>query len=792
MTSKTKARPEATPDQTEAALLETQDNDRIFSGDLWCKIQAIGMYRNLLGRIQDEINDRDWWKFPAQILRHAEITDLYNALISPAKRSRLAESERFRKQPPELDGGDSADEIFDYLYRNPLFRRKLIDRLQPLLDQRRTELQVRQDGASDTSPLHKRFQEMQELFRLTEQECQVVLFLFLNESGFWDLGDVFGRGRYSQELNQLPNVATALGIPDSQLSGMLKARGNLRRFGLLENNGLGLDDDFKDFLNGLSDTPLCDRFYTRFTGETLPWKMHGKLAEEEGAILTDLINARQPGQGQNILLYGLAGTGKTAFAQSLAAKLGKELFFINQAGAPDRNGRSAGPGFRYAGLEVANLRLDPKKTIVCVDECDKMIANASMGEFLARMLGVPADRDGEGKGQLNAVLDSLKLTVLWIANTHRDSIDPSSRRRFDYNVYFDSLSPAARRNIWENALQRYGVTGRLSPEFLDAASHRYQVNAGGISVAVKNAAAVLQSQPDTDFPATVMLYLRSHCSILNIVDHLDGCQPTRDYTLEGLNLKTGPSLERIIAAGRHYLAQSDLPGAAADTPRLNLLLFGPPGTGKTEFVKYLAQQLGRPLNIKMANDLLDCFVGETEHRIVNAFREAAAEKSILFIDEGDSMLGTRANAHRRWEISQVTTLLNQMENFSGIFIMATNFAQNLDPAASRRFTFKLRFDYLDFDGKLHFYNTFFRHLKLQPLDSQGQKTLAEIPKLTPGDFRNVRQQYYYLAEEKLTNAEILKALADEAENKDQQTLAVDFNNPRQIGFELLKNAAAGD
>ncbi len=786
MTTKTKAK--ATPAQTESALLEAQDNDRIFSGDLWCKIQAIGMYCNLLGRLRNEINDRDWWRFPAQVLRHDEVTDLYNSLLSPARRSRLAESERFRKQPPELDDGDSADEIFDYLYKNPLYRRKMINRLHPLLERRRVELQDHLAASGDTSPLHKRFQEMQELFGLTDLECQAVLFLFLTESGFWDLGDVFGR-HYSNELNQLSNVATALGISESQLSGMLKARGNLRRFGLLERNGLDLDDDFKDFLNGLSDTPLCDRFYTRYTGETLPWEMHGKLAEEEGAILTDLINARQPGQGQNILLYGLAGTGKTAFAQSLAAKLGKELYFINQAGSPDRGGRSSGPGFRFAGLEVANLRLDPEKVIVCVDECDKMLSNAGMGEFLARMLGVPADRDGEGKGQLNAVLDCLKLTVLWIANTHRESIDPSSRRRFDYNVYFDSLSPVARRNIWENALQRYGVTGRLSPEFLDAACHRYQVNAGGISVAVKNAAAVLQSQPDIDFPATVMLYLRAHCNILNIVDNLDGCKPASDYTLEGLNLKTGPSLDRIIAAGRHFLAQSDLPGASTDTPRLNLLLFGPPGTGKTEFVKYLAQQLGRPLNIKMASDLLDCYVGETEHRIVNAFREAAAEKSILFIDEGDSMLGTRAKAHRRWEVSQTTTLLNQMENFSGIFIMATNFAQNLDPAASRRFTFKLRFDYLDFDGKLHFYNTFFRHLNLQPLDRQGQMTLAGIPKLTPGDFRNVRQQYYYLAEEKLTNAEILKALADEVENKDQQTLAVDFGNQRTIGFDILKNAA---
>jgi len=161
----------------------------------------------------------------------------------------------------------------------------------------------------------------------------------------------------------------------------------------------------------------------------------------------------------------------------------------------------------------------------------------------------------------------------------------------------------------------------------------------------------LRCDPELDFAATVMCYLRSHCNILNIVDNLDGSQPARDYSLEGLNLKIGLSLDRIIVACRHYLKQGNQPGIAADSPRLNLLLFGAPGTGKTGFVKYLAQQLNRPLNIKMASDLLNCYLGETEHHIVNAFRESAAENSILFIDEGDSMLGSRAKATRSWEMT---------------------------------------------------------------------------------------------------------------------------------------------
>ena len=130
-----------------------------------------------------------------------------------------------------------------------------------------------------------------------------------------------------------------------------------------------------------------------------------------------------------------------------------------------------------------------------------MIANTSIGEFLSSLLGVPGDRDWENKGQLNATLDSLKLTVLWIANTRRNAIDPSSRRRFDYNIYFDSLSPAVRRNIWENALQRYDVVGQLRQTSGRSQPSAYQVNAGASAAPSKRSPS--SNATEIDFPATV-------------------------------------------------------------------------------------------------------------------------------------------------------------------------------------------------------------------------------------------------------------------------------------------------
>lgn len=775
--------------QNERDMLDQQDDLRIRSGDLWSKIQAIGFFRNLLPKLQDSDPDRDCWSFPAHMLRTSEISDIHNAQRQRSKRRKQADTIKPWKEPPEFDQGDSAEDILEYLYKKNLFRAKMVEIMGKLLENRQAELQLLlKKNRKRHSPLQQKMQEAKELFGLSELEGQIILFLFLHDSGFWNLGSIFDSIRFRQESNKLTCLANALNLTELRLTQMLNSKGNLRRFEVLEASGLELADNFKDFLCGYSDIPLCERYYSPFTGNPLPWDMHGRIAAEDGSALIELVQARQPGKGQNILFYGAPGTGKTAFAQSLAAKLGKKLVCINQTDSSDSRGRITGPGFRFAGIEVANLRLDPEKTIVCVDECDKMIAHAGASEGLFQLLGVPADRDGEGKGQLNSVMDSLKLTVIWIANTMRDAIDPSSRRRFDYNVYFDSLNPAARRHIWENALTRFGVSNRLSPEFLTAACNRYPVNAGGISLAVSNAAAILRLKPDADFPEAVLRYLRPHCNILNIVDNLDGSQPARDYSLDGLNLKTGASPERIISACRQYLASANQPGATADSPRLNLLLFGAPGTGKTEFVKFLAQQLHKPLNVKMASDLLNCYVGGTEQRIASAFREAAAENSILFIDEGDSMLGSRAKATRSWEMTQVTTLLNQMENFAGIFIMATNFANNLDPAAIRRFTFKLHFDYLNAEGKILFYNRFFQHLDLPELSQADRQNLANIAQLTPGDFRNVRQQFFYLASEQLSNAEMIKALADEAANKQQCNLATSITQPNKIGFDAMKKS----
>lgn len=235
--------------------------------------------------------------------------------------------------------------------------------------------------------------------------------------------------------------------------------------------------------------------------------------------------------------------------------------------------------------------------------------------------------------------------------------------------------------------------------------------------------------------------------------------PVRDYSLEGLTIKGDIPLAKIVSAvGKFRRIQSgkdtgrDLP----DRPRMNLLLWGPPGTGKTEFVNYLGQQLGCRVVVKMAGDLLDHYVGKTEKAIREAFEEAEEENAILFLDELDGLMQDRGSATANWEVTQVNELLDCMERFNGVMIGATNFMNHLDSAVLRRFTYKLEFGYLESPGKRIFFDRAFQ----TALTEKDRERLDAIPDLAPGDFKTVSQRFFYLDED-VGNSERLDALEQE-------------------------------
>ncbi len=653
--------------------------------------------------------------------------------------------------------------VLQHLWNDPQTKphiRKIMMDLESTIRKRLQEESMGQDIFSE------RFRELCGLFQLSEIEADVLLICHCLHNHLIDTPrDEKGGGVY-----KIQEIARWMGKPSSHISRVFATDQKLKRYQLLDSN-LEYNDNLDRYLYGLSDEALEHKFYAQLKGDVLPWNYFGELAEKHGAMLKDLIRHRSPKRGVHILLYGAPGSGKTCFAQSLAAELGINCYGIAQDVKNDNTARTCStPDFRFGALRLCDERVERAASLLIVDEADEMLRGSCGGGGMFAMLGGETITAGD-KGLLNSLLDEVKTPCIWISNTPARMLDPSSRRRFDYSIRFDKLTAAQRRAIWKNSVGKYKL-GRLFPRAMqEKLAERYDVSAGGITMVLKNIADLKPKAAECEALADRLM--KQHCELLDIPTDRSKLLPETDYSLEGLNIRGDVPLERMVEAIRRFRVESaDTATQGIDRPRMNLLLSGPPGTGKTEFVKYLGAALKTKVVVRMGSDILSMWVGGTEQNIKRAFDEAEAETSILFFDEIDGLLQDRGMAQHSWEMTQVNELLHRMENFNGVMIGATNFTDTLDPAVARRFTFKLEFRYLDETGKRLFFERMFRST-LSPAES---KRLMGIPDLAPGDFRTVRQGLYYLGKV-IANEDRLAALERESQAKGHNR-----HTTKKIGF----------
>lgn len=127
---------------------------------------------------------------------------------------------------------------------------------------------------------------------------------------------------------------------------------------------------------------------------------------------------------------------------------------------------------------------------------------------------------------------------------------------------------------------------------------------------------------------------------------------------------------------------------------VSALFSGPPGTGKTMAAQVLAGRLGLELYKIDLSQVVDKYIGETEKRLRQVFDQAEKSNMILFFDEADALLGKRSEvkeAKDKYANTEVAYLLQRMEEYTGIVLMATNLMNNIDSAFVRRFRYHVAF-----------------------------------------------------------------------------------------------------
>jgi AAA+ superfamily predicted ATPase len=125
-----------------------------------------------------------------------------------------------------------------------------------------------------------------------------------------------------------------------------------------------------------------------------------------------------------------------------------------------------------------------------------------------------------------------------------------------------------------------------------------------------------------------------------------------------------------------------------------VLFHGPPGTGKTLTAGLLGKYTGREVYKIDLSMVVSKYIGETEKNLENLFAKAETKNWILFFDEADALFGKRTgvrDAHDKYANQEVSYLLQRIEDFDGLVILASNMKNNIDDAFIRRFNAIVRF-----------------------------------------------------------------------------------------------------
>lgn len=175
-------------------------------------------------------------------------------------------------------------------------------------------------------------------------------------------------------------------------------------------------------------------------------------------------------------------------------------------------------------------------------------------------------------------------------------------------------------------------------------------------------------------------------------------------------------------------------------PGFRVLFYGDPGTGKTLAASLLGKYTKRPVFRVDVSMLVSKYIGETEKQLSKLFDKAENKNWILFFDEADAIFGKRTNvrdAHDKYANQEVSYLLQRIETFSGLIILASNFKNNMDKAFTRRFHSCIQFNNPKQEERLRIWqHNLPEQLQLEGIDLEQ---IARRYELTGSNIMNVIQ-----------------------------------------------------
>ena len=448
---------------------------------------------------------------------------------------------------------------------------------------------------------------------------------------------------------------------------------------------LEIDEQIMDFLTEEYQIAINEMIKS-FTGVYSGTRVLDELILPEKIIsnLHATIRLCEDGMPLLIFLQGPRGAGKKASASVISSWVNRDMLVA------DTGGMMGSEFGVYAELVCRESVL--RDTALYFDNFDLLLADDA-----AQQLGI-----------LTGLLEDFNGTVFLGS---RSFWEPAESLRTKPFIHLDFSSPAfpERKRLFEKYLRSCkGLVELESVEGaeIDELANMFKFGAGQIIDAVHSATGIAIMEKAAGNGTTNLtkehLYLgckaQSNKKLLQYAAMVES-----NYTWNDIILlpDTVEQLKEIINYVKNYHIVYSKWGFGEKLSMgkgSNILLTGPPGTGKTMAAGIIAKTLGLDLYKIDLSLMVSKYIGETEKNLNRVFHEARTSNSIVFFDEADALFGKRTeikDAHDRYANIEVSYLLQKMEEHEGIIILASNMKSNIDEAFLRRMHFSIDFPFPD-------------------------------------------------------------------------------------------------
>ncbi len=315
-----------------------------------------------------------------------------------------------------------------------------------------------------------------------------------------------------------------------------------------------------------------------------------------------------------------------------------------------------------------------------------------------------------------------------------------------FSVPVNPPSSVERVRLWEQALD--GAEA-LTAETLRDLANQFSLTSGQIDNAlfVARNEALQSGQPVSSGSLFRAARQQSAHHLAQLAQKIEPRYHWENIVLPAEELRTLKDLVAMLRYRSLVLEEWGVGQQLASSAGISALFSGEPGTGKTLAAQVIAAELELDLYRIDLSRVVSKYIGETEKNLDQIFDEAQNSNAILFFDEADAIFGKRSevkDAHDRYANIEVGYLLQRMETYSGMTILATNLRTNLDDAFTRRLNFIVNFPFPDEDQRLRIWKVLLP-VSLPHAEDIDWEFLARKFTLAGGNIRNILVAGAFLA-----------------------------------------------